>query len=321
MDNKDYYDNASLEEFIKKKINPSAVLFKELIANVWFSSIILLLFFLILKVLSLVLTEDKNTVYIVALIILSCTLVGAMIIFFLKVSQSTIILLQNEIEEKIRDNCKKCVEIKENIDLNAYNIVTYDQLLQIEGTVSGKNAAVYCYSTYRDDGSDIGLPPAEKIIEENLKRGVKYYDIFFEESPSSNKKEPERKGEMYVNLSEHYPDEYKEYLDFKIYKHMLFDVMIYRFGDGQRADKHNLGTDVDGKEDIEGYFGLNFPIKGKEQMCRICHMSTNCPLDFNKVKYKRTIYKKMPHAIAQNLYDKLKLEVAIEEERRKRVNL
>lgn len=200
-------------------------------------------------------------------------------------------------EEVLRQNiqstnkqCKNCIELRKGTTLNAYNLFTYNQILQIESTVGdskSSKAAVFCYSTLRDDGEDLGIAAAEEVIKKNVSKGVKYYNIFYtDRSKIPLNAEP---GQVFINLSKQKgKDLIEKCLDYRFYTHCRFDVMIYQWDESH----------------IEGYFCLNFP------MVKTCSHAPSCPFNCDMTNTDRTktiFYKKMPRSIALDLHARLQM--------------
>lgn len=195
-----------------------------------------------------------------------------------------------EFERLADKQCLKCVSVKSGNVLNAYNLYTYQQILDIEDSVGkscDSNKVVYSYSTYRDDGEDVGIAEAEKIIEENQRRGVKYYEFFFADNNEITFQLERNKNEIFINLEEYMgKDEIAKCLDYQFYKHSRFDIMIYQWS----------------KDRIEGYYCINFPVISE------CKYSTVCPLNCTLSSSNRTakvFYKKMPRSITYSLHKRL----------------
>lgn len=198
------------------------------------------------------------------------------------------VLLQNI--QSTNKQCLNCIELRKGTTLNAYNLFTYNQILQIESTVGdskSSNTAVFCYSTLRDDGEDLGIAAAEKVIKRNVSKGVKYYNIFYEDrSKTPMSVEP---GQVFINLSKQKgKDLIEKCLDYRFYTHCRFDVMIYQWNESH----------------IEGYFCLNFP------MVKTCSHAQACPFNCDMTNTDRTktiFYKKMPRSIALDLHARLQM--------------
>lgn len=186
------------------------------------------------------------------------------------------------------DVCRRCLEIKKGNILNAYNLYTYDQILQIEESVGlypGEDKKVFSYSTYRDDGEDVGISEAEKIIEINKRKKVEYFEFFYFDANGQNSQHNDK--DNFINLTTLLGQENVEKcLDNQFYKHSRFDIMIYQWS----------------AEKIEGYFCLNFPSVVE------CDLSYNCPLNCtlaNADRTKNIFYKKMPRSITIGLHNRL----------------
>lgn len=190
--------------------------------------------------------------------------------------------------EAVNDYCRKCLEIREGNVLNSYNLFTYDQILKIEervGNSPGKNRAVFSYSTYRDDGDDVGVAEAEEIVSANKKKGVKYYEIFYSDPVESTVHGDD--NEVFVNLSEILKEGIERCLDYRFYKDCRFDIMIYQWDDNN----------------VEGYFCLNFPL------IKECTHDANCPIKCtlsNTDRTKKVFYKKMVPSVTVSLHQRLK---------------
>ena len=192
----------------------------------------------------------------------------------------------------LNEYCQNCVQTLVGEVINAYNLFTYDQLLKIEESVgqeSGDNRCVYCYSTFRDDGDEVGVPEAEKVIRTNQAKGVKYYNIYYKE-PSGLQPNQDFVNEVFINLSE--TEELSNgaaeaCLDYRFYHQIRFDIMIYQW-------------DIDR---IEGYFCLNFPLR------QTCNYYSSCPYSCNdpgKARTERVFYKKMSPIITEDLLRRLR---------------
>lgn len=197
----------------------------------------------------------------------------------------------------INEECRKCLEIKKGNILNAYNLYTYDQILQIEESVGlypGDDKKVFSYSTYRDDGEDVGISEAEKIIEINKRKKVEYFEFFYYDANSHNSQHNDM--DSFVNLTTLLGKENAERcLDNQFYKHSRFDIMIYQWSEAK----------------IEGYFCLNFPSVIE------CDLSHNCPLNCtlaNADRTKNIFYKKMPHSVTIGLHNRLQHLIDITKE-------
>lgn len=193
---------------------------------------------------------------------------------------------KNEIEQ-INKNCEKCVSLKGGSALNAYNLYTYEQILMIEesvGNASGSMRRVFAYSTHRDDGEGVGIQEAEKIVQQNIEKGVEYYECFY-----NNPKEIKSEDKViFKDLADCLGEETMEKcLDYRFYQHSRFGIIIYQWDD----------------EHIEGYFCLNFPLLIKE-----CDRSADCPVDCSPANLNRTgkiFYKKMVPSITLGLHARL----------------
>ena len=171
----------------------------------------LILFGIIFLINSLFIKNQKFSFYILLLIIgiimLLCVIVIPLIFYsnkLIKENQNKIESLEdcfrnecndafkqsklNEIDS-INTYCFDCLKIQEGNVLNAYNLFSYEQILKIEervGNSEGKNRAVFSYSTYRDDGEDVGIAEAEAIVQANKRKGVKYYEIFYSDQEGAD---------------------------------------------------------------------------------------------------------------------------------------
>lgn len=271
----------------------------------------LILFGIIFLINSLFIKNQKFSFYILLLIIgiimLLCVIVIPLIFYsnkLIKENQNKIESLEdcfrnecndafkqsklNEIDS-INTYCFDCLKIQEGNVLNAYNLFSYEQILKIEervGNSEGKNRAVFSYSTYRDDGEDVGIAEAEAIVQANKRKGVKYYEIFYSDQEGADIDGDE--NEIFINLSKVLgKDEIEKCLDYRFYKDSRFDIMIYQWDD----------------DDIEGYFCLNFPL------VKECDHVTSCPLVCTLANANRTskvFYKKMVPSVTLGLHQRLK---------------
>lgn len=194
--------------------------------------------------------------------------------------------------ESLNKKCQECVQTLAGNVINAYSLYTYKQLLKIEESVgqeSGDNRCVFCYSTYRDDGDEVGVEEAEKVISANQEKGVKYYNIYYKE-PGGLQPNQNFVNEVFINLSE--TEELRNglaeaCLDYKFFRQVRFDIMIYQW-DPKR---------------VEGYFCINFPLRAN------CLNYNNCPYSCNAQGEERTekvFYKKMSPIITNDLLRRLR---------------
>lgn len=200
---------------------------------------------------------------------------------------------KKQFDSALTSECKLCAQTKTPDPLNVYNLYTYKQIQQIERSLIGGDTEVYCYSRYRDDG---GIGPAEtdEIVAENLiKKGIPYHFFYYENSPGDTESfQPRNDKETYIVLSKSKQlkskDAYKQCLDYRIYSNSRFDVMIYKRGDY-----------------LEGYFCLNFPVNSST--CERCQKAyaSRCPLKSAKGSTDKLLYKKIPHDITSQLFQKM----------------
>lgn len=253
------------------------------------------------------LTDNSNNIYVDIAICMSCILL--LIALVTIPLMYTSVSIQKKYNACIHDvikefwkrfdsilisECEMCVQVKSPELLNVYNLYTYKQIQQIERSLVGPNAEVYCYSRYRDDG---GIGPAEtdEIVVQNLtKKGIPYHFFYYENSPRDTELfEPRNNREIYIALSDSNQlkkdDAYKQCLDYRIYRNARFDIMIYKQDD-------NI---------LEGYFCLNFPVDAN--VCEGCKKdySKYCPLKSTNGSTDKLLYKKMPRDITSELYRKL----------------
>lgn len=201
--------------------------------------------------------------------------------------------LKKQFDRVLVSECKLCAQTKTPEPLNVYNLYTYKQIQQIERSLIGPDTEVYCYSRYRDDGG-IGPTETDEIVTENLiKKGISYHFFYYENRPGDTELfNPRNNKETYIDLSKSKQlkneSAYKQCLDYRIYSNARFDVMIYKRGDS-----------------LEGYFCLNFPVDSAT--CARCQKSysARCPLKSAKGSTDKLLYKKIPHDITLQLFQKL----------------
>jgi hypothetical protein len=209
-------------------------------------------------------------------------------------------------ESDSRDECKECVKLKENKGVNAYNLYTYDQILQIEKSL-GRGDVVFCYSRNRNDGKGAGQDKAEMVVKQNVDNEIEYYYFYYDENNADRQEVISKKGEFFINLVDQYPDKYMDFLDYRIYRDSDFDIMIY--------EHNNVSAGGSNPEKIEGYYGLNFPVrkKGRNETvlaCTVCKSRENCSLRVeNGQETDRILYKRMPISIVKDLHTRLQTEV------------
>lgn len=200
-------------------------------------------------------------------------------------------ILSEQVEQinNVSKKCEDCINIKKGTIINAYNLITYDQILQIEkrlGRMEGDERAVFSYSMYREDGPGVGIDAANDVVADNNRAGVPYYILFYKEVNESIKLErPVLQIDkcLFINLTEVLGDKLNENLDYQFYKQTFFDIMLYKYS----------------KEKIEGYYCLSFPI------AQDCQYRKKCSLDCRNGTTDKVFYKKMPKDIAEDLYKKL----------------
>lgn len=307
----DFYDENGnfskfkLKEYLKEQTNGTSKLAIQKLAA-WIPLYIFLVLLIIRCVTSLI-NNNENSYY--KLILFACVflvllLIALEVIPLVYVSVSVqkrynenlfdvVKEVRKQFDSVLISECKLCAQTKTPEPLNVYNLYTYKQIQQIERSLIGPNTEVYCYSRYRDDGG-IGPTETDEIVTENLmKKGIPYHFFYYENSPGDTESpKPRNSRETYIDLSKSKQlkneNAYKQCLDYRIYSNARFDVMIYKRG-----------------ESLEGYFCLNFPVDAVT--CERCQKgyATRCPLKSAKGSTDKLLYKKIPHDITSQLFQKL----------------
>jgi lipid-A-disaccharide synthase-like uncharacterized protein len=312
----DFYEN---NEFSKDKLknylreqtyNDGKIPIEELLKGFWDELLIYIALILFIGYFVTILVEkNENQSYILPLLFLVIsilTLITLVIYRLVHISVSVqkkynenlfnvVKKFRNQFDKELISECKLCAKTKEPEPLNAYNLYTYKKIQQIESSLSGSKIEVYCYSRYRDVGVGIGPAGTDKIVAENLKKGIRYHFFYYENSPMDKGDFNPRNNETYIDMSKSKQlsceDKYKKCLDYHIYSNARFDVKIYK-----EDDKY------------QGYFCLNFPVDAGA--CERC--VKKCQLKSAKGSTDKLLYKKMPHNITMQLYEKLKYFEEIE---------
>lgn len=311
LKNDNLYHKETVEEQLEAVNNKSAFSFPNSGLYATIPPCLTLLVFGLLKIID-VFSSDSSASWFWGVLLSLCVLLMIALIVVPLVLHSLLLqrnfntqldTLEKQVREKVllqhiqltNEQCISCIELRKGTTLNAYNLFTYNQILQIESTVGdskSSNATVFCYSTLRDDGEDLGIAAAEEVIKRNVSKGVKYYNIFYKDrSKTPLTTEP---GQVFINLSEQKgKDLIEKCLDYRFYIHCRFDVMIYQWDESH----------------IEGYFCLNFP------MVKTCSHAPTCPFNCDMTNTDRTktiFYKKMPRSIALDLHARLQVVANIQ---------
>lgn len=183
-----------------------------------------------------------------------------------------------QIAKLISDNahflveCKKCAieKVENDSFLSYYNLVTFDELLKIEGTLN-KNDEVIIYTSHLDTEN-----PAEDIVKDNITRGVLYRLLFYN---GQKAKESELIDIGYKEVLR--MPKSKNSFDSKLSNSTGFDLMLY---------KH--------KNQVEAFFCVNFSVGSKS-----C-LNEGCPNLCDKGN-KYLFYKKIEDNFACSIYDYL----------------
>ena len=168
-----------------------------------------------------------------------------MILFIIAIkAQRKINKLNDEFEtqeyKKYLKGCKTCAEKKLSDGFHQKGLVTLDELIDIEGKLGTDEDPNSCYVLIYT--SDLATEKeAEEIVKQNIKKGVKYYVLYFENSCSliENKNIMDLyEKENLIDLS----DKFNDTFDSKASVSLGFDIMIY----------------VDSKKKMRGFFAVDF---------------------------------------------------------------
>lgn len=172
--------------------------------------------------------------------------------------------------------CEKCVnrKVTNNKFLSYFNLITFDELLQIESSLNNEKDEVIIYTSCSET-EEI----AKEVVMSNIKKGVSYNLLFYN-------------GSVPYELKKSYKNVYKmpkneKSFDWQLSNSTGFDLMLYK------RYKNN-------EEKIEAYFCVNFSI------------GAGCPDDnpmgcqnpCNK-NNEYLFYKKIGDQLAKTLYDNL----------------
>lgn len=213
----------------------------------------------------------------------SVLLILMMISFFVVAILNFKKVSENEVFNNSQ-KCLDCIESKMEDGFHSHGLIHLDELIQFEGKLALSSNPAGCEVLVYT--SDLATEKnAEKEVRENIKNGVHYIVLFF--NNSCKETEFQSIKELYgednlVDLSKR--DDYNTSFDAGLAKTLGFDIMIYK----------------DCENSLKGYFAVDFVPEGNYRSFHDLHCNNMC--NYGK-ENNNPFYKEISIEITKILYN------------------